>query len=73
MDPLPDRRRAALTEYLRYSGIGITMALSIGGFTALGYWADQKLLWKVPVCTLIGVALGLTGAFVHLFRSTRQR
>ena len=69
----PTRVPPAVREYLRYSGIGLTMAVYVVAFTLLGRWVDGLLAWRVPVCTIVGVLLGLAGAMIHLFRATRKR
>lgn len=69
----PTRVPPAVREYLRYSGIGLTMAVYVVAFTLLGRWVDGLLGWRVPVCTIVGVLLGLAGAMMHLFKATRKR
>ncbi len=69
----PSRVPPAAREYLRYSGMGLTMALYVVAFTLLGHWLDGQLGWRVPACTIIGVLMGLAGAMMHLFRATRKR
>lgn len=65
--------REAVGAYLRFMGLGITMVGIILAFTFLGWWVDGLLAWRIPVCTLIGALLGITGAMLHLFKETRPR
>lgn len=71
-DPKPSPRSSATKDYLRYSGIGVVMALYVTAFTLLGHWLDGALGWKVPVCTIAGALAGVLGAILHLFRATRR-
>jgi hypothetical protein len=59
-------------DYMRYSGIGLTMAACVAVFTFLGRWLDDLVQWKVPVFTLVGALVGVVGAMLYLFRATRK-
>lgn len=59
-------------DYMRYSGIGLTMAACVAVFTFLGRWLDGLVQWKVPVLTLVGALVGVVGAMLYLFRATRK-
>lgn len=59
-------------DYMRYSGIGLTMAGCVAAFTLLGRWLDGLVRWKVPVFTLVGALVGVAGAMLYLFRATRK-
>ncbi|MGV3636092.1 MAG: AtpZ/AtpI family protein [Flavobacteriales bacterium] len=63
---------AGTRDYMRYSGIGLTMAGCVAVFTLLGRWLDGLVSWKVPVLTLVGALLGVAGAMLYLFRATRK-
>lgn len=60
-------------EYLRYTGLGLTMAGTVGAFTWLGHWLDGFTGWRVPVLTIAGALFGVAGAMVYLFRATKPR
>ncbi len=59
--------------YLRYTGLGLTMALVIGLFTFAGWWLDGQLHWKYPVLTIVLSLLGIAGAMVYLFKETKSK
>jgi F0F1-type ATP synthase assembly protein I len=53
-------------------GLYLTAGFQFGGvllaFTGLGYWMDTR--WHtIPLFTLLGVAVGGIGGFLHLYRS----
>ncbi|HRF79419.1 MAG TPA: AtpZ/AtpI family protein [Flavobacteriales bacterium] len=68
----PSRIPAGAKDYLRLSGIGLTMALYVAAFTLLGHWLDGFTGWKVPVLTILGALGGVAGAMLHLFKATRK-
>lgn len=59
-------------DYMRYSGIGLTMAGLVAAFTFLGHWIDGLTGWRFPLFTLLGAITGVSGAMHHLFRATRK-
>jgi len=52
-------------------GLGGLLAGSVVVFTALGYLADQALD-SSPVCTIIGIALGILGGIVGFWMRVRS-
>lgn len=62
------RRRKTAVEWSRYAGLGFQFAATIGLFTWAGWWADKRLS-SSPWCTLLGVALGFTGALIALVKA----
>lgn len=72
----PDNKRPlrnAYAGYLRFMGLGLTMAGIIIAFTFLGWWMDGLLEWKIPVLTIVLALLGVAGAMMHLFRETGRK
>ena len=61
---------AGARDYMRYSGIGLTMAGCVAAFTLLGHWVDGFTGWRIPAFTLVGALVGIAGAM--LFRTTRK-
>ena len=71
-----DRRKEVLkgtSDYLRYTGLGITMAGIILGSCLLGWWLDGLIGWNFPVLTLAFSLIGIVGAMVHLFKETGRK
>jgi hypothetical protein len=60
-------------KYLRYSGLGIQMAVYIVGGILLGRWLDGLIGWDFPVLTLVLLFLGISGAFWTLFKEARKQ
>lgn len=74
--PEPDRLRKAgkaYGNYLRFTGLGLTMMGIILAFTFLGWWLDGLLAWRVPVLTLVLSLLGVAGAMLYLFKETGRK
>jgi ATP synthase protein I len=55
--------------WVKFTQMGLQMALTIGLFTYLGYWLDGKLGNKNPIFTLI---LSLLSIGVALYNVIRQ-
>lgn len=63
MKPDPEKGNAQ-REYLKWAGAGIQMVVTIGAFTALGWWLDQQSANEIPGWTL---GLSLTGCVLSLY------
>lgn len=60
-----DKKRTERT-YVRYAGVGMQYGISIALFAWAGIWLDGKFPNLAPLFTLLGLALGFTGATVSL-------
>ena len=58
-----------LNPFLKYSGIAIQMAATIGIFTYGGYWLDGHYNNQKPIITLI---LMLLGTMISIYTLIRQ-
>jgi len=71
-----EEQESSLVAMARYSGHGLTLALSMVLFLMLGWWADGKL-GTSPVLTLIGAFVGAAAGFYsmlqHLILAPRAR
>jgi F0F1-type ATP synthase assembly protein I len=56
-------------DYLRYSGLGLQLLLTIGVAGWVGYKLDQYLSLKFPVFLLCFVLLGFVGALYKIYRA----
>lgn len=65
----PPERRPPLAEALEWSSRITTVALEMVVPAVLGWWVDQKL-GTVVVFVVLGAAVGMTTAIVHLLRMT---
>jgi F0F1-type ATP synthase assembly protein I len=52
-----------------YLAASTQLVAAVGIFTALGWWADQKLGNKVPWLLMLGSVVGMTGGFISFFRT----
>lgn len=74
--PAKDRRKQitkGTQDYLRFTGLGLSMAGIILGSCLGGWWIDKQLHWKFPVFTLVFSLLGIVGAMLHLFKETGRK
>jgi hypothetical protein len=60
----PDNNNKPISNYAKYSGIGIQMIVIIGVFSFAGYKIDQYAGHKTQWVTAV---LSLTGVFVSLY------
>ena len=69
MQPDPDSNdlTSASASYMRYAGLGIQFAGTVGVFAWLGWWADRKF-GTSPWILLAAVMLGFFGSFYSLIR-----
>jgi F0F1-type ATP synthase assembly protein I len=56
---------------LKALGLGFVIAISVGGFTWLGYYVDS-LIESQPMFTIVGVLLGVFNAFYYLWKWTKE-
>ncbi len=75
-DDREERDDPALVHMARYSGHGLTFALSMVLFLLAGWWADGRL-GTSPLLTLIGAFVGAGAGFYsmlqHLILIPRER
>ena len=62
-DPDDDVRRS----YGRYAGMGLTFALTIMAFGALGLWVDGKLGTE-PLFLIVGAFAGFGGGLISMIK-----
>ena len=60
-------RQRVIRELGRYTGLGLTWALSVLLFLLIGYWLDGRL-GTLPWLTVAGAFLGAAGGFLSLYR-----
>ncbi len=52
-----------------YMGASTQLIVSLGLFTAAGWWADKKLEHSTPWLLLVGAGVGMTVGFVSFFKT----
>ena len=55
---------------MRFSGVGIEFAVSVGFFTWLGVKSDEHFE-SDPLLTLLGLAFGLAMGFIMLYKAVK--
>ena len=56
---------------LKALGLGFVIAISVGGFTWLGYYVDS-LFGSQPAFTIVGALFGVFNAFYYLWKWTKE-
>jgi ATP synthase protein I len=64
----PTERRRVARELGRYTGLGLTWALSVLFFLLIGYWLDGRL-GTLPWLTMVGAFIGAAGGFLSLYKT----
>jgi F0F1-type ATP synthase assembly protein I len=68
-----DDGRSNLAEGYRnaapYLNAVYSLVAAVGVFSALGYWADQKMGNRIPWFLLLGLLVGMVGGFTGFFRT----
>ncbi len=63
----PPETEATLVTMARYSGHGLTLALSVGLFLLLGWWLDGRL-GTTPLLTIVGAMVGAAAGFYSMLQ-----
>ena len=58
-----------VNNFLKFSGLGLQMGLTIAIFAGIGYWLDQKFETKQPYFT---AGLALFGVFGGIYSVIKQ-
>jgi F0F1-type ATP synthase assembly protein I len=66
------KKPSRYNSYLRYSGLGFQLLLTIGVCGWLGYEADQYLGNKYPIFMLLLGLLGFGGSMFQVYRSINR-
>ena len=64
-----ERKTEGVNQYLKFSGIGMQMAITIGLFAWLGTFLDKKFQTDQPLWT---AGLSLLGVFAGLYLMLKQ-
>lgn len=74
MDPEASdpKKPKPFNNYLRYSGLGLQLLLTIGVGAWLGYWLDDFFDLKFPVFLLLLTFSSLGGSLYQLYRQLMQ-
>jgi F0F1-type ATP synthase assembly protein I len=60
-----EEEQSTLPTLARYSGHGLTLALSMGLFLLAGWWLDGRV-GTTPIFTITGALVGAAGGFYHM-------
>ncbi len=67
-----NRKSKTSDTYLKYSGLALQMAVTIGLMAFLGYKIDIWLNLNFPVFLFVFILTGLTGSIYRLIRSLQD-
>jgi F0F1-type ATP synthase assembly protein I len=59
-------------DWMAFASLGITVAVVIGGFLALGLWLDS-VLGCSPALLLVGIVLGMVVAALVVVSNVKRR
>lgn len=69
----PSKKSSPYNNYLRYTGLGFQLLITIGVCGWLGYLADEYLGNKYPVIMLLLGFLGFAGSLYQIYRSINRQ
>ncbi len=72
MDSNKNRPKKKLDTWIKFSNIGLQMAIIIGLMAYLGVWLDGKYPNKYSVYTIILSLIGVFAALYNVFRQVRN-
>lgn len=58
----------SVNNFLRFSGLGMQMGITIAIFAAIGHWLDQKMQTNQPYWTAGLALVGVLGSIISLIR-----
>lgn len=67
--PSSQKEQKPYNSFLKYSGLGLQMVLTIGVAGWLGYLLDKKLSFQFPVFLLTFVVMALVGSLYLLIKN----
>jgi len=70
--PSNQKERKSYNTFLKYSGLGLQMVVTLGLAGALGYWIDQSIGIKFPVFLLTFLIISLIGSLFILIKSLQD-
>lgn len=68
----PNKKLNRYNSYLRYSGLGLQLLITIGVCGWLGYKLDQYVGNKYPLYMLLLGFLGFAGSMYQIYRSINR-
>lgn len=70
----PDKKghNRPFNPYVRYSGLGLQLLLTIGVAGWLGHKLDQHLSLEFPVFLLLFVLMGLAGTLYKIYQALKR-
>lgn len=66
--PLKKKEKPALNDFMRYSGLGLQLMVTIGIFIFIGIFIDRHFA-SSPLWTLIFSFIGIAAGFYHFVKS----
>ena len=64
--------KSRLDTWIKFSNIGLQMAIIIGGMTYLGIWLDRKYPNRYSTFTIIFSLFGVFAALYNVFRQVKN-
>ncbi|MBF0450534.1 MAG: AtpZ/AtpI family protein [Candidatus Magnetomorum sp.] len=67
-----DDTRQFMKDIVYYSSLGFSISLAIFIGLFFGIFLDQYVLGSTPICTLIGLGLGIAAGFRNIFLAMKK-
>jgi hypothetical protein len=64
----PKKKQQPTNDLMKYSGMGLQMAVIMGGSIFLGHWLDGITHFKIPLFTLFFALAGVFAALWYFIR-----
>lgn len=61
-----------LYGYLRYSGLGLQMLITLLSFVLLGMWLDKQTGWCRPCFTIVFSLIAIIGSLIWLIKQLNK-
>lgn len=67
-DPSDSKPSKQVNTFLKYTGLGLQMVLTLAVAGGIGYYLDTLIGWKFPVLLLVFLMAALTGTIYLLIK-----
>ena len=72
MDSNKDSPKKKLDTWIKFSNIGLQMAVTIGAMAYLGVWLDKKYPNSYSLYTVVFSLIGVFASLYNVFRQVRN-
>jgi ATP synthase protein I len=73
INPKPEHPKDKSNALLRFSDLGIRMAVMIGLGAYIGHWIDQKMALATPIFSIVLSLLAIGGAMYMVIQTVSKK